>query len=114
MSLLGDMTVPVEEIVWRAVSDPVRREILDMLSSGRLTTGQIVEGIDSLCRTGVMKHLDVLVNAGLVRVQREGRHRWNSFNNEPLERVCVPWLDRHRHRMVSALNRLKRTVEETP
>ena len=98
--------------VWRALGDGNRREILDLLANGPATTGTVVEHFDHLCRTAVMKHLDVLVDAQLVTVKRSGRQRWNPPNPVPIERVCARWVDRHVRRMSSALNRLKDVVEE--
>lgn len=103
-----------EDLVWRALADPVRREILDQLFKHPQTTGQLVEQFDSHCRTAVMKHLDVLVKAGLVNVARSGRVRWNHVNPAPLDSVCGRWLNSHSKRMSQALGRLKKLVEETP
>jgi DNA-binding transcriptional ArsR family regulator len=113
MSLFGDMLTSTNETVWRALADPVRRQILDALVDAPLTTGEIVERIDGLCRTAVMKHLDVLVAANLVVVRREGRFRWNHLNPVPIERVCARWVNRHVQRLSSAMNRLKDVVEST-
>ncbi len=99
------------ERVWRALGDAVRREMLDALTGGPKMTGELVERFDHLCRTAVMKHLDVLVAAKLVIVRREGRIRWNYLNPVPIERVCGRWVDGHVRRMGSALNRLKDVVE---
>lgn len=113
MSLYGDMSKPSEESVWRALADPARRSILDFLAEAPKTTGEIVEYINGLSRTTVMKHLDVLVAANLVIVRREGRCRWNSLNPVPIERVCARWVHKHVRRMASAMNRLKDLVEST-
>ena len=64
-----------DERVWRALTDPVRRKMLDELVAGPRTTSSLVGFFEHLCRTGVMKHLDVLERAGLVVVKREGRVR---------------------------------------
>lgn len=102
-----------EECVWRALADPVRREILDALAVRSLTTGEIVQQTNGLCRTAVMKHLDVLVDANLVIVRREGRFRWNDLNSAPIERVCSRWINQHVARLSSAMNRLKEIVESS-
>ena len=83
----------------------------DTLTGGPRTTGDLVDRFDHLCRTAVMKHLDVLVAAKLVIVRREGRVRWNYLNSVPIERVCARWVDGHMRRMSSALIRLKDVVE---
>ena len=113
MSLYSDMKNRGDsgERVWRALSDAMRRELLDALTGGPKTTGELVDRFDHLCRTAVMKHLDVLVAAKLVIVRRQGRVRWNYLNPVPIERVCARWVDGHVRRMGSALNRLKDVVE---
>lgn len=100
-----------DDRIWRALGDPARRDMLDALANAPMTTGSLVAAFEPLCRTAVMKHLDVLEDAGLVVVRREGRVRWNHFNPVPIDRICGRWLDTHRRRMSSALNRLKRVVE---
>ena len=54
--------------VWRALADPTRRDLLDLLRTGPKTTGQLVEAVPMLSRFGVMKHLGVLEEAGLLTV----------------------------------------------
>jgi DNA-binding transcriptional ArsR family regulator len=111
MSPFSDMSTESDELVWRALADPVRRQILDKLAKSPSTTGEIVECIDGLCRTAVMKHLDVLVAANLVLVRRAGRVRWNYLNPVPIEQVCQRWVNKHVNRLSSAMNRLKDVVE---
>lgn len=76
-----------------------------------MTTGSLVREFEPLCRTAVMKHLEVLTMARLVLVRWEGRARWNHFNPVPIDRICRRWIDRRRRRMTSALRRLKGVVE---
>ncbi len=90
----------------------MRREILDALMAGPLTTGDLVQRFDSLCRTAVMKHLDVLATANLLIVKRQGRVRWNAINPVPIERICQRWIHAHVRPLASALNRLKEVIEE--
>ena len=101
-----------EDAVWRALADPIRREILDHLAISPRTTGELVSHFDSLCRTGVMKHLDVLVSANLVIVEKSGRTRWNHLNPIPIEQVCQRWVDGHVRRLAKSLTRLKSMMEE--
>ena len=112
MSLLSDMRVIQKtDLVWRALSEPIRREILDCLATEPHTTGQLVERFPDLCRTGVMKHLDVLVEANLVIVEKSGRTRWNHLNPIPLEEVCQRWLNERTRSRAKALCRLKNLIE---
>ncbi len=100
-----------DDRVWRALSDGRRREMLDRLADTPMTTGAIVEAFAPLCRTGVMKHLEVLVAAELVVVRWQGRVRWNHFNPVPIDRISRRWIDGRRRKMSSALRRLKDVVE---
>lgn len=101
-----------DETVWRALADGWRRRLLDVLAEGPKTTGHLVESLPELSRTAVMRHLDVLEEAGLLIVRREGRQRWNRLNPVPIDRVCRRWLDRNAGRWASALNRLDELVSE--
>ncbi len=98
--------------IWKALADRTRRDMLDELAERALTTGELVARFDHLCRTNVMKHLDVLVAARLVIVRRQGRTRWNYLNPAPIQAVCQRWIHRHVQHMAGALARLKEHVEE--
>ncbi len=113
MSSYGDMKHPATEDdrVWRALSDGRRRQMLDRLAEAPMTTGTLVHEFEPLCRTAVMKHLEVLVAAKLVLVRWEGRVRWNHFNPVPIDRISQRWIDGRRRQMSSALRRLKGVVE---
>jgi DNA-binding transcriptional ArsR family regulator len=97
--------------VWRALADPTRRDVLDLLAERAHTTGEVVAAFPELSRTGVMKHLDVLVAAGLVVVRREGRVRWNHLNPMPIRRIHDRWVAKHVAGTAAALSRLKDHVE---
>jgi len=77
--------------VWRALSDPTRRSILERLREAPCTTGELAAAFPQ-SRFAVMKHLDVLVRAGLVVVRREGRERWNHLNPVPLQQIHERWV----------------------
>ena len=100
-----------DDRVWRALSDGRRREMLDRLADAPMTTGMLVSEFEPLCRTAVMKHLEVLVAAKLVLVRWEGRVRWNHFNPMPIDRISQRWIDGRRKKMGSALRRLKEVIE---
>lgn len=97
--------------VWRALADPTRRALLDALAERAHTTGELVARFPALCRTAVMKHLDVLTAAQLVVVRREGRFRWNHLNPMPIQRIHDRWVARHVRAAAGALSRLKDHVE---
>jgi DNA-binding transcriptional ArsR family regulator len=78
--------------VWKALSDPTRRTILDVLRDRPRTTTEIVERFSQLSRFGVMKHLEVLRQAQLVRTRESGRQRVNSLNVVPIRQIYERWV----------------------
>ena len=74
----------------KALSDPIRREILDMLKSGRLSAGEIAEKFP-ISGAAVSKHLSVLREADLIRDTREGKFIYYELNTSVLEEVMF-WL----------------------
>ena len=81
--------------VWKALSDPHRRRMLDLLAERRRTTGELSAAFPKLSRFAVMKHLRVLEKADLLLVTREGRLRWNALNPVPLREVFRRWVGRY-------------------
>ena len=115
MSPFDDMseTIRQSDLIWKALADSTRRELLDVLGEKPQTTGDLVDYFSkTLCRTAVMKHLDILVEANLVVVSREGRQRWNYLNPLPIQYVCDRWVSKHVKRIASASGRLKDFVEK--
>lgn len=100
------------DAVWKALADATRREMLDALAERPHTTGELVARFEHLCRTNVMKHLNILVRANLVILRREGRVRWNYLNPAPIQHVCDRWVSKHVRNMAAAMSRLKEHVEE--
>ena len=74
----------------KALSDPIRRQILDMLKSGRLAAGEIAEKFP-VSGAAVSKHLSVLKEADLIRDTREGKFIYYELNASVLEEVML-WL----------------------
>lgn len=99
------------DIVWRALSDPTRRRVLDLLRDGARTTGDLAASFPELTRYAVMKHLGVLVEAGLVVGRKEGRKRWNHLNAVPLRQIYERWVCRYEDLWAGSLLSLKRVVE---
>lgn len=87
-----DVSTATDDAVWRALANPLRRHLLDELSKGARTTGELAEATPQLSRFGVMQHLGVLTDAGLVVVRRRGRHRFNYLNAVPLRRWYERWV----------------------
>jgi DNA-binding transcriptional ArsR family regulator len=97
--------------VWKALSDHTRRSILDLLRHGPRTTTEIVEAFPQLTRFGVMKHIDVLREAGLIHTREEGRQRINSLNVVPIRQIYERWVGRFEELWVSHLLRIKKEAE---
>lgn len=98
--------------VWKALSDPTRRQILDLLKERPRTTGELCEAFENLSRFAVMKHLGVLEGAELVFVRPHGRERWNHLNVVPLQTIYERWLRPYEARWASSLLNLKQLIEE--
>ena len=74
----------------RALSDPIRREILNLLKAGRLSAGEITEKFP-VSGAAVSKHLSVLKEADLIRDTREGKFIYYELNDSVLEEVML-WI----------------------
>lgn len=98
-------------LVWRALSEPARRRILDLLRDGPRTTGSIADEFADVTRFAVMKHLARLEEAGLVVVEARGRERWHHLNAVPLQRIVERWVRPYVGQQASGLLRLKRHAE---
>jgi DNA-binding transcriptional ArsR family regulator len=98
--------------VWKALSDPTRRAMLDLLRDGPRTTTELVDAFPRLSRFGVMKHVEVLRKAGLVQTREDGRQRVNSLNAVPIRQVYERWVGPFQELWTSQLLGLKETIEE--
>ena len=99
------------DAVWKALADPTRRAILDLLHKGPQRTTQIVEAFPQLTRFGVMKHIDVLRDAGLIITREEGRQRVNSLNAVPIRQIYERWVGRFEELWATHLLRIKEDAE---
>ena len=102
-----------DDLVFKALADPTRRALLDRLfeRDGRTLT-ELESEID-MTRFGVMKHLRILEDAGLLVTRRSGRAKLHFLNPVPVRLIHDRWIDKYRERQVSALANLKTTLEET-
>lgn len=100
------------DAVFKALADPTRRAILDRLRRGPATTGELAERVDHLSRFGVMKHLDVLRDAGLVVTRPRGRERVNALNAVPIRQVYERWVSRFADLWSAELLRVREAAEE--
>jgi len=98
--------------VWKALADPTRRGILDQLRSGPRSTTDIVAAVPGLSRFGVMKHLSVLREAGLVQTREEGRVVYNSLNVIPIRQIYERWVSGYQDLWARQWTSLRRSLEE--
>jgi DNA-binding transcriptional ArsR family regulator len=101
-----------DDRVFKALADSTRRHLLDRLfvRDGRTLTE--LESDLEMTRFGVMKHLRVLEEAGLVIARRSGREKLHFLNPVPIRLVHDRWIDKYTERQVSALADLKTKLEE--
>ena len=101
-----------DDLVFKALADPTRRHLLDRLfeRDGRTLTD--LESDLEMTRFGVMKHLKVLEEAGLVVTRRHGREKLHFLNTVPIRQIHDRWIDKYTERQVSALMDLKNELEE--
>ena len=102
------------DVVFKALGDARRRQMLDLLKDRPRTTGEVCERFDTLDRCTVMQHLGVLERAGLIVVRREGRKRWNYFNPVPIKQLHDRWVRAYAASAVELLARLKAEMEPAP
>lgn len=98
--------------VWKALSDPTRRAILDLLRDQPRMTTEIVDTFPHLTRFGVMKHLEALREAGLVNTREDGRQRWNSLNVFPIRQIYERWVSPFQELWAGQLLGIKDLAEE--
>jgi DNA-binding transcriptional ArsR family regulator/uncharacterized protein YndB with AHSA1/START domain len=96
--------------LWRAMADPTRRQILDLLQERPRVTGEIAARFP-ISRIAVMRHLEVLSEAGLVVSRKRGRQRWHYLNAIPLQKLHRRWAEPAAAGFASTLLRLQDTVE---
>ena len=96
-----------DDQVFKALADPTRRHLLDRLFERDGRTLTELESELEMTRFGVMKHLRVLEDAGLVVTRREGREKLHFLNPVPIRLIHDRWIDKYTERRVSALLDLK-------
>ena len=100
-----------DDRVFKALADPTRRFLLDLLFAREGQTLTELESAVEMTRYGVMKHLRVLEDAGLVVPRRSGREKFHFLNPVPIREVHDRWIDKYTERHVAALFDLKRELE---
>jgi uncharacterized protein YndB with AHSA1/START domain len=100
-----------DDAIFKALADRSRRQILDRLfrRDGQ-TLGQLCEGV-SMTRFGVMRHLRVLEQAGLLVTRKSGREKLHYLNPMPIRFVHDRWVSKYRAPFTAALSNLKSRLE---
>jgi DNA-binding transcriptional ArsR family regulator len=106
--------VGADDRVFKALADPTRRLLLDLLFARDGRTLTELESAVEMTRYGVMKHLKVLEDAGLVVPRRNGREKLHFLNAVPIRLIHDRWIDKYTERQVTALVHLKNELEERP
>jgi DNA-binding transcriptional ArsR family regulator len=114
VTLIGNQMVPIQpqrrDLVFRAIADPTRREILKLLRGQGYTVGEIASNF-SVSRPAISKHLRVLRSAGLVVSRRQGAASRCTLNARPL-RAVDDWLRDYEAFWAETLRGLKSYVEK--
>jgi DNA-binding transcriptional ArsR family regulator len=100
------------DMVFKALADPTRRSLLDALYEEDGQTLSALERRLPMTRIGVMKHLRVLEEAGLVTTQRRGREKLHFLNPVPIRLVYDRWVSKYAEPWTATLTGLKRQLEE--
>jgi uncharacterized protein YndB with AHSA1/START domain len=98
--------------VFRALSDPTRRSLLDELFKNDGQTLSALEARLPMTRFGVMKHLKLLEEAGLVVTRRRGREKLHFLNAIPIRLIHDRWVSKYTEPWVATLSELKQTLED--
>ncbi len=102
-----------DDKVFRALADPTRRFLLDRLFERDGRTLTELESELAMTRFGVMKHLRVLEESGLVVTRRAGREKLHYLNPVPIRLIHDRWIDKYTELRASALAELKSRLEES-
>jgi uncharacterized protein YndB with AHSA1/START domain len=102
----------MDDDVFRALADPTRRSLLDELFKEDGQTLSALEQRLPMTRFGVMKHLRVLEDAGLVVTRKRGREKLHFLNPVPIRLVHDRWVSKYAEPWAATLTGLKRTLEE--
>lgn len=98
--------------VFKALADPTRRLLLDLLFAREGRTLTELESEVAMSRFGVAKHLKVLEEAGLVISRRSGREKLHFLNAVPIRQIHDRWITKYTERQAAALVDLKRALED--
>ena len=105
---MDDSTAPA----FRALADPSRRLLLDRLfERDGQTLGELTAHLPDMTRFGVMRHLDVLEQAGLISTRKEGREKRHFLNPVPIRRIHDRWISKYAAPVVGTMSAVKDHLE---
>ncbi|NNE09741.1 MAG: winged helix-turn-helix transcriptional regulator [Gemmatimonadetes bacterium] len=99
------------EAVWKALANRTRREILDLLRDGPMTTTELTDSFPALSRFSVMQHLRVLEQGNLLVRRKAGRKRFHHLNPIPLQQIYHRWVAQWQEPWAESLVALKGELE---
>jgi DNA-binding transcriptional ArsR family regulator len=102
-----------EDRIFKALSDPTRRQLLDLLFQTEGMTLNALTSHLSMSRFGCMKHLDVLEEAGLITSRKQGRERLHFLNPMPIQHVYERWVSKYAQPWSAMLSAVQQTFEGT-
>ena len=98
--------------MFKALADATRRRLLDRLFEHEgMTLGELEAEVPELTRFGVMRHLTVLEEAGLVVTRKQGRHKHHYLNPVPIRLIHQRWMDKYTDGLTRALLDLRDDIE---
>ncbi len=103
---------PRMDVVFKALADPTRRGLLDELYRADGQTLSALESRVDMTRFGVMKHLRVLEEAGLVTTRKQGREKLHFLNPVPIRLIYDRWVSKYAEPWAATLTKLKQDLEE--
>ena len=100
------------DAVFRALADPVRRQLLDRLRARNgQTLSELCAGQD-MTRQAVTKHIAILESANLVATQKRGREKLHFLNPVPIQEIADRWIGKYERSRLRALSDLKKHLEQ--
>jgi DNA-binding transcriptional ArsR family regulator len=99
--------------VFKALADPSRRKLLDILSQNRgPSLNELCSHLPEMSRQAVMKHLKILEDASLVTVHWSGREKLHFLNPVPIQETLGRWVRNFERNRLAALDQLKESLEK--
>jgi DNA-binding transcriptional ArsR family regulator len=109
---MSALDIHEHDLVFKALADPTRRQILGLLRAGTRNVNEIAQNFQT-SRPAISKHLRLLRSAGLIETRKQGTASLCALNSKPL-RVVDEWLRDYEIYWDDTLNNLKHYVEEQP